>query len=156
MSRYMVRKLDAQGEVVTTYDGELAEHLPNGVRLEARWTRPALSLGYTTFETGDRFTEEFYTDRWYNIFTIRAADGTLKGWYCNITEPAILTTGSVTCRDLLLDLWVWPDGQMRVLDQDEFDADTNLDVATRATAERALAELIERVQAREAPFAALP
>ena len=156
MSCYTVRKLNTLGEIVTTYDGELAERLPNCVRLEARWTRPALSLGYTTFETGDRFTEEFYTDHWYNIFTIHAADGTLKGWYCNITEPAILTADSVTCRDLLLDLWVWPDGRMSVLDKDEFAADTNLDAATRAAAEQALAELIERVRAREAPFAALP
>lgn len=152
MSRYEVRKLNTRGEVVISYDAELAERLPDGVRLDARWTRPPLPLGYTTFETGDRFTEWFYTDRWYNIFEIRTAAGILKGWYCNIAEPATITADTVACRDLLLDLWVLPEGHTRVLDEDEFAADTALDAATRAAAERALAELIERIHMRVAPF----
>lgn len=156
MSRYSVRKLNTRGEVVTSYDAQLSERLPNGVRLAARWTRPALPLGYTTFETGDRFIEEFYTDRWYNVFEIHTPDGTLRGWYCNIATPAAITTDTVSCRDLLLDLWVAPDGQMRVLDEDEFATDATLDTQTRTAAEQALAELIARVRARKAPFERLP
>ncbi|HLJ80819.1 MAG TPA: DUF402 domain-containing protein, partial [Ktedonobacterales bacterium] len=155
-SRYIVRKLNTRGAVVFSYDAELAERLSDGVRLDALWTQPPLLLGYTTFETGDHFTEWYYTDRWYNIFAIHAVDGTLKGWYCNIAEPATITTDSVTWRDLLLDLWVSPEGQTQVLDEEEFAADTALDAATRAAAERALAELIERVQVRHAPFDGLP
>ena len=155
MSRYTVHKLNTRGEPVVTYEATLAERLPDGVRLDAQWTRPPLPLGYTTFETGDRFVEWFYTGRWYNIFEIHAADGTLKGWYCNIAEPAIITASTITCRDLLLDLWVGADGQTRVLDEDEFAADMELDAATRAAAERALAELLDRVCQRVAPFDAL-
>lgn len=155
-SQYSVRKQNTRGVVVVSYDARLAERLPDGVRLKAKWTRPPLPLGYTTFEPGDHFTEWFYTNRWYNIFEIHAADGALKGWYCNIAEPATITADSVTCRDLLLDLWVSPEGQTQVLDEDEFAADTALDAATRAAAERALAELIERVRARQAPFDMLP
>lgn len=155
MSRYTVHKLNTRGERVVTYDAVLAERLPDGVRLDARWTRAPLRLGYTTFDTGDHFMEWFYTDRWYNIFEIHAADGALKGWYCNIAEPATITASTVTCRDLLLDLWVAADGQTHVLDEEEFAADTWLDAPTRAAAERALAELLDRVRGREAPFDAL-
>ena len=156
MSRYIVRKLNTRGEVVTSYGAELVERLPHGVRLDARWTRPPLPLGYTTFETGDHFTEWFYTDRWHNIFEIRTADGQLKGWYCNIAEPAAITADSVACRDLLLDVWVSPTGETQVLDEEEFAADPTLDAQTRVAAKRALWALLEQVRARAAPFDGLP
>ncbi|HLZ23071.1 MAG TPA: DUF402 domain-containing protein [Ktedonobacterales bacterium] len=156
MSRYIVRKLNTVGVEVVSYDAELAERLPDGVRLHATWTRGPLALGYTTFETGDHFTEWFYSNRWYNIFQIHAADSTLKGWYCNVAEPATITADSVTCRDLLLDLWVSPEGQTQVLDEDEFAADATLDIQTRLSAQNALAELIECVQTRAEPFTGLP
>jgi hypothetical protein len=136
-----VHKLNARGETVVSYQAKLAETFADGVRLEAAWTRPPLALGYTTFETGDQFVEWFFTDRWYNIFEIHAGDGTLKGWYCNITEPATLGVDSIAARDLILDLWVAPDGRQQVLDEDEFAADSSLDPEIRHAAQRALAEL---------------
>lgn len=155
MTSVQVRKLDTQGRVAVTYEAELAERLPGGVRLEARWTRPPLALGYTTFETGDRFVEWFYSDRWYNIFEIHAADGALKGWYCNVAEPAVIADDTISCRDLLLDLWVTPRGATHVLDEDEFAADTTLDEQTRTHARAALDELLRLVCERAGPFARL-
>ncbi len=155
MTHMQVRKLNTQGRVVVTYDAELAEWLPGGVRLEARWSRPPLPLGYTTFETGDRFVEWFFSDRWYNIFEVHAAHGALKGWYCNVAEPAVITDDTITCRDLLLDLWVMPDGATHVLDEDEFAADTTINEWTRQRAQAALDELLRLVHERADPFARL-
>ena len=151
-----VHKLNTRGEVAVSYDAELAERLPGGVRLEARWTRPRLVLEYTTFETGDRFDEWYFTDRWYNIFEIHSGDGPTKGWYCNVAEPAVITASEIRCRDLLLDLWVGMDGDTRVLDEDEFEADCDLDDVTRAAALAGLADLLQMVASRAAPFHALP
>jgi len=147
-----VQKLNTRGEVIVSYEAELAGWLPSGALLHARWTRPPLPLGYTTFETGDRFREEFYTDRWYSIFEIRTAQGALKGWYCNIAEPATISDAVIACRDLLLDLWVAADGTMTILDEDELEADTTLDMPTRERARAALAELQRMVREREPPF----
>ncbi|MGZ6387694.1 MAG: DUF402 domain-containing protein [Ktedonobacterales bacterium] len=152
MTYVIVQKLNTRGEVSVAYEAEVAETLPSGVRLEARWMRPTLSLCYTIFETGDRFIEWYYTDRWYNIFEIHGTDGSLKGWYCNVAEPATITGNVIACRDLLLDLWVSPDGSMLVLDEDEFAADTELDAETRAAAVTALDELQRMARASEAPF----
>lgn len=152
----VVQKLNTRGEVVLTYEARLAQWLPDGVVLDAHWTRPPLSLGYTTFETGDHFREVYYTNRWYNIFEIRSAVGELKGWYCNVAEPARITETRVAARDLYLDLWVAPDGGMTVLDEDELAADTTLDAQTRAMARAALDELRRRVLEREPPFANIP
>lgn len=147
-----VHKLDPAGRLVTSYPGKLIGHVAGGVKLEAFWIRPPLALGYTTFETGDRFIEEFYSDRWYNIFAIFTASGALKGWYCNVAEPARITDSDVTCRDLLLDLWVNPNGTCRVLDEDEFARDTNLTGGERAHALRALDQLRDMVYGRLPPF----
>jgi uncharacterized protein len=156
MTIITVHKLNLKGEIVVTYQGELAEHLPDGVRLDARWTRPPLPLGYTTFAPGDRFVEWYYTDRWYNIFEIHATgDDRLKGWYCNVAEPARIEGETIACRDLFLDLWVAPDGATRILDEDEFAA-ADLDSTTRDAALAALQELQRLVRERRHPFDAIP
>lgn len=152
MNHIVVHKLDTRGRLVTSYTATLVERFANGALLCARWERPTLALGYTTFETGDRFREWFYSDRWYNIFEVAESGGALKGWYCNIAEPAIITATEIRCRDLLLDLWVAPDGETLVLDEDEFAVDDAIDAATRAQARTALAELRRLVAAREPPF----
>ena len=152
MTTFQVRKLNTRGEVVVTYDATLTEWRPGGVVLDAVWRCPNLPLGYTTFERGDRFREEFYTDRWYSIFEIRTPEGALKGWYCNVAEPATIADGVVASRDLYLDLWVAPDGAMTTLDEDELAADTTLDEATRGRAYQALDELRSLVRRRLPPF----
>jgi predicted RNA-binding protein associated with RNAse of E/G family len=152
MSQIVVRKLDTRGHLVTAYTATIVERFAGGILLDARWERPALALGYTTFETGDRFREWFYSDRWHNIFEIATGDGDLKGWYCNIAEPATITTTEICCRDLLLDLWIAPDGETLVLDEDEFATDDAIDTATRTQALAALGELRELVAARATPF----
>src|SRR5215469_8545674 len=156
MTTIIVHKLNLKGEIAVTYQGELAQCLPDGVRLDARWTRPPLPLGYTTFETGDRFVEWYYTDRWYNILEIHAAgDDRLKGWYCNVAEPARIGGDTLAFRDLFLDLWVAADGTTRVLDEDEFAA-AKLDPATRNAARAALQELQRLVDERQFPFNDIP
>jgi uncharacterized protein len=154
-ARVTVHKLNTAGASVVTYRATLVELLPGGVRLEAEWTRPPLALGYTTFATGDHFIEWFYFDRWYNIFEVHAMDGSLKGWYCNIAEPATMSDAIITCRDLLLDVWVTPHGASLLLDEDEFAADDRLDAATRAHARQAVADVLALVATRLSPFDAI-
>jgi len=156
MTRMIVQKLNTEGAVTLTYEGEIVERLPNGVLLDAVWIWKPLELSYTTFETGAHFTEWYYSDRWYNIFQIHGADGALKGWYCNVAAPAVITEDTVACRDLILDLWVAPDGALLTLDEDEFEADTTLDAQTRAAALAALDELRQLARERVFPFAQLP
>jgi predicted RNA-binding protein associated with RNAse of E/G family len=152
MTQIAVQKLDTRGRLITSYRATVVERFAGGVLLDARWERPALALGYTTFETGDRFREWFYSDRWHNIFEIATSDGALKGWYCNVAAPAVITETEIRCRDLLLDLWVAPDGATLVLDEDEFAADDAIDALTRERAITALAELQGLVAARKPPF----
>jgi len=117
---------------------------PGGTRLvlEARFNRPDLPFMGVVLKTGDRFIETYYTDRWYNIFEIHDRDDDhLKGWYCNISRPAVLEADNrLSYVDLALDLWVASDGTQTVLDEGEYAA-LDLDAAGRAQARRALEEL---------------
>ncbi len=151
MKPFTSRKLDHAGRQVIAYPGRVLRRDDRAIVLRTGWDRPPMDLGYIVLEPGDRWTEYFYADRWYNIFEIRASDGRLKGWYCNVTRPACIGADEVAAEDLALDLWVAPDGETRVLDEDEFAA-LPLPPAEREAAQKALAELQAMVARKAAPF----
>jgi len=94
------------------------------VTVTAAWASPGVrDFGFVRFEPGDVFTEHYWRDRWYAVKEVRAADGTLKGWYCDVTRPAVREGGELVVEDLDLDLWLSADGRdVLRLDEDEFDA----------------------------------
>ena len=147
-----VVKQDVLGRVKIQYSGEIIEHLTHGVVISAAWTLPARDLGYTVFEPGDQFTEYYYTNRWYNVFDIVRSDGTRKGWYCNVAEPASIHEDQIEQIDLLLDVWVDPQGNALVLDEDEFEADTMLTAAQRTGAQQGLQALLQLLATRQEMF----
>jgi len=151
MEQVTVRKLDHTGRQVIAYRGEVLRREDDAVVLRTTWDRPPLDLGFVVFETGSRWTEYFYAGQWYNIFEICASDGRLQGWYCNITRPARISDDEVAAEDLALDLWVAADGEMLVLDEDEFAALT-LSSEEREAAQDALAKLKAMVLQKVPPF----
>ncbi|MFC9269888.1 DUF402 domain-containing protein [Streptomyces zhihengii] len=98
----------------------------DGTRLVVRapWAAPGVrDFGFVRFEPGDVFTEHYWRDRWYAVKEVRTGAGVLKGWYCDITRPAVRTGDEVVVEDLDLDLWVSADGgEVLRLDEDEFAA----------------------------------
>jgi protein associated with RNAse G/E len=150
----IVRKLNLDEEEKIRYQGRVLERTASAVVLEAFFSRERMELGFVTLKPGDRFVEYFYADRWYNVFVIYDVDnGRLKGWYCNVTRPAIIADGQVSAVDLALDLWIASDGSARVLDEDEFAA---LPLAPEETAavRAALDELRALAAAPAGPFGA--
>jgi protein associated with RNAse G/E len=118
-----VQKKNPAGEVTYEYEGVLLSRDEHSIALEALFDRADMPFMDVVFQTGDRFVEYYYTDRWYNIFVIHdREDGRVKGWYCNIGKPAVIEDGVVSYVDLALDLWVSTDGKQTVLDEDEFEA----------------------------------
>lgn len=151
MDQVTVCKLDHNGSEVISYPGRVLKRAEDAVVLRTSWDRGPMDLGFVTLEPEDRWTEYFYSDRWYNIFEIRTGNGRLKGWYCNITRPAHIGEETVTAEDLALDLWVAPDRSTKVLDADEF-AELPLAPNERRAARQALAELQARVAEEAPPF----
>ncbi len=141
MSEVVVIKLDVQRQERWRYSGQILQQEPGMVLLEAYFNRDDADFHGMLFKRGDRFLEVYFAERWYNIFEIYDRDdGSLKGWYCNVTRPAEFETGVIHYVDLALDLLVFADGRQLVLDEDEF-AELEISDAERLRAREALAEL---------------
>ena len=133
-----VLKLDHNGKEVVRYSAELLHQTPTTITVRAVFVHPTKDTGYTIFRTGDHLNEHFYTDRWYNVFALYDGDrSTLKGWYCNICRPAKLEDGFLHCEDLALDVWVFPDGEVTMLDEEEF-SQLNLTAAEKKASKNAV------------------
>ena len=151
--RLTVRKLNIAGETELTWSGQLREQTRYWVQIEARFDRyDHIDLGYAVFERGDRFIEWFFTTRWYSIYQIHArGDDALKGWYCNITRPALVVDSEINTVDLALDLWVDAHGVQQLLDAGDF-ARLPISTRERSKAKAGLAQLRARVEQRRPPF----
>ena len=144
MSGITVIKRNLAGEKTWRYSGQILKRSENAVILEALFNRDDMPFMEIILKHGDRFIELFYTDRWYNIFEIHDRDDyALKGWYCNVSQPAVYETNEcISFIDLALDLWVAADGKQTVLDEDEFLA-LSLDDEIKEKAHYALGQLKE-------------
>ena len=149
----VVQKLLYDGSLSYRWAGEVLERHADHLLFGAVFEQDYRDLGYVIFERGDVFYEYYYFHRWYNVFQIYSAAGTLKGWYCNITSPARLSNGELTFVDLALDLFVYPDRRFLVLDQEEFEqlAANTYHADEVAAAKTALAELIDRAREGRLP-----
>jgi hypothetical protein len=131
----------------------------DGTRITVRapWAGDGVrDFGFVRFEPGDVFTEYYWRDRWYAVKEVRDGQGTLKGWYCDITRPATLSGTELVVEDLDLDLWRSADGRTVLrLDEDEFAA-SGLATTDPEAAEAAVKALdtLERL-AQESDFEAL-
>lgn len=152
MSQVTVHKLDEEGEQLWSYPGEVVQRRPHRLVLTARYDRAPVTLAGLSLLPGDRFLETFYIDRWYNVFRVQSADGSVfRGWYCNLARPARLEESDVYQEDLALDLIVLPGGSYAILDREEFEA-LKLGQAEQEQVLRALNRLIKRANQRASPF----
>jgi hypothetical protein len=153
MSEIVVEKRDHRGEFLFRYSGMVVERTPTSVCLVATFGRDDVDAGYVVFRNGDTMTEWFFTDRWFNIFRLQNVhDGKLKGWYCNITRPAVISETLVYADDLALDVFITPQGAITVLDEDEFAA-LELNAEDAAGAQAAVEALRLLVIGRDGTFA---
>ena len=114
-------KKDHLGNSVWEYDGKIIEHTTSAILLEARFNRSDMMFNGVLLKKGDRFLELYPMRKWFNIYEIHDKDhDEIKGWYCNITRPVRLSDEEISYDDLALDLLVYPDRKMRILDEDEF------------------------------------
>ncbi|MFF7313556.1 DUF402 domain-containing protein [Streptomyces sp. NPDC008137] len=145
------------GRTKIRYTGELLADDGTRVTVRAPWAGSGVrDFGFVRFEPGDVFTEYYWRDRWYAVKEVRSATGTLKGWYCDITRPAVRSGQELLVEDLDLDLWRSADGtDVRRLDEDEF-AESGIAETDPAAAAAALAALDElETLARDGDFRTL-
>ncbi|MFJ5723323.1 DUF402 domain-containing protein [Streptomyces sp. NPDC093149] len=141
----LVVALVKAGRTKIRYPADVVRDDGTRVTVRAPWAAPGVrDFGFVRFEPGDVFTEHYWRDRWFAVKEVRGSTGGLKGWYCDITRPAVLRDGELLVEDLDLDLWVSADGSSVLrLDEDEFEESglAERDPAAAGAARRALDEL---------------
>jgi predicted RNA-binding protein associated with RNAse of E/G family len=153
-------KLAPDGTEAARYPGEVIEAgaPPPWVAVRATWVSREHNLDGLRFVAGDRLHEFFSPAHPFNVFSVFAPDGTLRGWYANVTYPARLdpTTEpfTLTWHDLYLDVVALPDGTTVVRDEEELAeaglATTDPDLHALILAARD--ELLARRRDRAFPF----
>ncbi|MFG2625808.1 DUF402 domain-containing protein [Streptomyces sp. NPDC048473] len=141
----LVVALVKAGRTKIRYPADVVRDDGTRVTVRAPWAAPGVrDFGFVRFEPGDVFTEHYWRDRWFAVKEVRTGAGELKGWYCDITRPAVLRDTELLVEDLDLDLWVSADGSSVLrLDEDEFEESglADRDPAAAQAARRALDEL---------------
>jgi predicted RNA-binding protein associated with RNAse of E/G family len=116
--------------------------------------KPSELEGRIITENGYRGILFEFVNEWYEIIKIWNHDGDLVGYYCNINEPPVMFDGGYEVIDLFLDLWVYPDLEYFILDEDELlDAyERNwIDIDQKEKAREVLAGLVAMVKSGRFP-----
>lgn len=153
-------KWGPDGTERTRYPGAVIETglVDDWLVARAQWTTPEIHLDGLRFVPGDRLHEFFSPTVPFNAFSVFAPDGTLRGWYANVTYPTILRfdTDPVTLvwHDLWVDLIALPDGSWVIRDEDELEEAgiRESDPALHAMIVGARDEMVARWLARSYPF----
>lgn len=73
------------------------------------------------FPVGTTTIASYWDDRGYVVWQMYHPDSHLLGYYVHMVEPVTIVRAAVEYRDALIDIWFWPDGSHRVLDEDELE-----------------------------------
>ena len=96
----------------------------------------------------------FHKHYWFNIVTMIRENGV--SYYCNLASPAVLDKEALKYIDYDLDIKVFPDGEIRLLDADEYAMNKKrwhyseeIDSILRSTS----FELLDWIDQKKGPFA---
>ncbi len=102
---------------------------------------------------GDLLLQYFPRSEWFYIQEYLTPSRQVKGWYCNIATPPQVQGSRITTRDLIVDIFVSPDGHYKVLDMDELEERKSLlQIGVVEKIHQARKKLIEMIEGSEFPF----
>jgi protein associated with RNAse G/E len=99
--------------------------------------------------------EFYWLDRGYNVFRFHEPEGGLRNFYCNLNQPPIFENNILDYVDLDLDVLVWKDFSLEILDSEEFEKNSrkyNYTESLRAEVDKNLKELLFLIKQKSFPF----
>ena len=113
------RKYD--GSLSRSWQCEVVSRTQHAIVLKGVFDETVNHGDLGTIEQGTVSIEYFSELLWFNVFRFETPRGELRNYYANICIPAKVGDCNVDYVDLDIDVVVWPDGRVAVLDRDEFD-----------------------------------
>lgn len=161
--------------VITSTAEELITYLPTGTRSIYATNRElsdasgltrnerkllALKTGVAQAAEVEEAPDKLHVhlpDRWSCVnLGWHPDDGRFLGWYVNFELPAAATPSGLTSKDLVLDMWVDPDGTWHWKDTDDFETaigDGILASSVRQSLKAETAQILSELEHRTGPFA---
>lgn len=99
--------------------------------------------------------EYYWMDRWYNVFRFHEPDGEFRNFYCNLNMPPAFENGVLDYVDLDIDVLVWPDHRIEILDVDDYErnaATYGYPDEIRTKVKESLDEVLKLIEKRDFPF----
>lgn len=99
--------------------------------------------------------EYYWKNEWYNVFRFHEPDGELRNFYCNINRPPRFENGVLDYIDLEIDILVWRDFSLEILDLDEYEENAqkfNFPDEVKFKVEESLNTLLEMIKEKQFPF----
>lgn len=101
-------------------------------------------------------SHEFYwLDGWFNVFRFHEPEGSLRNFYCNINMPPKFADGVLDYVDLDIDILVWRDFSIEILDMGEFAVNSekfNYPAEIKLKVRENFKNLMKLIEKREFPF----
>lgn len=144
-----IEKFYPDGSLSFAWQGKLLVDKGSLRRISAKFNGKPTQLGRVILSVGDQFIETYFADRWYNIFEIYSpGDSHPKVWYFNISQPAVFEPHLIRWVDLALDVLIFPEGDVALLDLDEFGA-LNLDFETQRHCWQAVKQILSLAESKK-------
>ena len=121
-SNITVRSLKYDGTISRSWPAAIESAHDNMIVLRGVFEQPVRHEGLGDIAAGTVSHEYFWSDQWYNVFRLVRPDGGLHCHYCNIALPAKWSERELSFVDLDVDIVVDVDNSVKVLDEDEFEA----------------------------------
>jgi protein associated with RNAse G/E len=118
----IVRSLKYDGTLSRSWPAAIESMHENMIVLRGVFEQTVQHEGLGNITAGTVSLEYFWSDQWYNVFKFVRPGGELHCHYCNIALPAKWSERELSFVDLDVDIVVDADNSVKVLDEDEFEA----------------------------------
>lgn len=113
------RKFD--GKIHRSWECELLEETDSFLLFVGEFSEEIHHPKLGIIRRGTISYEYYWLNRMYNVFRFNEPDGSLRNYYCNINLPPTFENGVLDFVDLDIDILVWRDFSLEILDLDEFE-----------------------------------
>jgi uncharacterized protein len=108
------------------WTARLMERSDRGVLLEGYFETDVSHPDLGVIAKGTRSVEAFPIDEWFNCFAFYEPSGRFRNYYLNVSMPPMVGFRVIDYVDLDIDVIIWPDGRIQVLDLEEFEENSQI------------------------------
>ena len=99
--------------------------------------------------------EFYWLGGWFNVFRFHESDGSLRNFYCYINMPPEFKDNVLDYVDLDIDVLVWKDFSIQILDTEEFEVNSlkyGYSVEIKNKINESLEKILDLIEKRDFPF----